>query len=74
MPLRPVDVVAFKHVSPQVMATIRTANPVSRALFQRAYAYKKAAYESGDVTGGRSQPTARVRSSALSLSLSLQPI
>jgi len=37
----------------QVMATIRMGSPISRMLFDRAYAYKKACLERGDPDGGR---------------------
>ncbi len=35
---------------------IREANPIARALFERGYAYKKAALEAGDLSGGRFGP------------------
>jgi long-subunit acyl-CoA synthetase (AMP-forming) len=37
----------------QVLATVRAGNPISRRLFEAAYAYKKAAYARGDPVGGR---------------------
>lgn len=35
---------------------IQAANPVSRALFNTAYNYKKAALAAGDLSGGRLGP------------------
>lgn len=46
----------WNRIYDRVMATVREANPVSRSLFERAYAYKKAAIDSGDLSGGRWGP------------------
>jgi long-chain acyl-CoA synthetase len=35
------------------MLTIREGNPLSRRLFEMAYAYKKAALARGDLVGGK---------------------
>ena len=38
------------------MAGVAASNPISRSLFHSAYAYKKAALERGDLSGGRFGP------------------
>jgi len=46
----------WNRIYDRVMAQIRESNPVKRALFEKAYAYKKAALEAGDLSGGRWGP------------------
>ncbi len=46
----------YNRIYDRVMNTINGGNPVSRSLFQRAFAYKKAALERGDLSGGRFGP------------------
>lgn len=43
----------YNRIFDRVMGTIRAGNPVLRALFDRAYASKKAALQNGDLSGGR---------------------
>lgn len=38
------------------MGAIQSGNPLSRMLFERAYAYKKAALLRGDISGGALGP------------------
>ncbi len=42
----------WNRIYDRVMATIRQSNPVSRKLFDTAYASKKAAMEAGGAGGG----------------------
>ncbi|WIA09659.1 hypothetical protein OEZ85_009046 [Tetradesmus obliquus] len=46
----------WNRIYDRVMATMREANPVKRRLFERAFAYKRAALEAGDMSGGRWGP------------------
>ncbi|KIZ03320.1 hypothetical protein MNEG_4636 [Monoraphidium neglectum] len=46
----------WNRIYDRVMGAIRDGNPMSRALFERAYASKKAALEAGDLGGGRWGP------------------
>ncbi|BDA42483.1 Long-chain-fatty-acid-CoA ligase 1 [Coccomyxa sp. Obi] len=46
----------WNRIYDRVMGTIRAGNPVARRLFAAAYASKKAALESGDLSGGRFGP------------------
>ncbi len=46
----------YNRIYDRVMGTIRAGNPVARRLFAAAYASKKAALESGDLSGGRFGP------------------
>jgi len=46
----------YNRIYDRVMSTINAGNPVSRSLFQRAFAYKRAALERGDLSGGRFGP------------------
>ena len=46
----------YNRIYDRVMNTINSGNPVSRSLFHRAYASKKAALERGDLSGGRFGP------------------
>lgn len=43
----------FNRIYDRVNATIRDSNPISRKLFETAYASKKAALDRGDLSGGR---------------------
>jgi long-chain acyl-CoA synthetase len=38
----------WNRIYDRVMATMREANPVKRRLFERAFAYKRAALEAGE--------------------------
>lgn len=44
----------WNRIHDRVMAGVREGSPLARALFNRAYAAKRAALERGDLTGGRS--------------------
>ncbi|KAL3163024.1 hypothetical protein ABBQ32_009451 [Trebouxia sp. C0010 RCD-2024] len=46
----------WNRIYDRVTATIQGSNPISRKLFQAAYASKKAALDKGDLTGGRMAP------------------
>jgi hypothetical protein len=46
----------WNRIYDRVMAQIRESNPIKRALFEKAYAYKRAALEAGDLSGGRWGP------------------
>ena len=46
----------YNRIYDRVMATIRAGNPVTRALFDRAFASKRAALQQGDMSGGRFGP------------------
>lgn len=46
----------WNRIYDRVMSTIRQGNPVSRKLFEMAYASKKAGMEAGDPAGGRWGP------------------
>ena len=46
----------YSRVYDRVMTAIRDGNPISRRLFETAFASKKAALERGDLTGGRFAP------------------
>ena len=46
----------YNRIYDRVMGTIRASNAVSRTLFNRAYASKKAALMQGDLSGGRFGP------------------
>ena len=46
----------WNRIYDRVLATVRESNPISRALFERAFAYKRAALEAGDASGGRWGP------------------
>ena len=43
----------WNRIYDRVTATIQASNPISRKLFEAAYASKKAALDRGDLTGGR---------------------
>ena len=43
----------WNRIHDRVMAGVREGSPLARALFNRAYAAKRAALERGDLTGGR---------------------
>lgn len=43
----------YNRIYDRVMATIRAGDPLSRALFERAYAYKLSSLHAGDPSGGR---------------------
>lgn len=43
----------FNRIYDRVNATIRDSNPISRKLFETAYASKKAALDRGDLSGGK---------------------
>ena len=46
----------WNRIYDRVMAAMRAGSPVARALFERAYASKRAALEAGDLSGGRWAP------------------
>lgn len=46
----------YNRIYDRVMGAIRSGNPVSRKLFEKAYAYKKAALLRGDLSGGHFGP------------------
>ena len=46
----------YNRIYDRVMATIRAGNPVTRALFDRAFASKRAALQQGTMSGGRFGP------------------
>jgi long-chain acyl-CoA synthetase len=46
----------WNRIHDRVMAGVREGSPLARALFNRAYAAKRAALEAGDLTGGRMGP------------------
>ncbi|KAI8468294.1 MAG: hypothetical protein J3K34DRAFT_427744 [Monoraphidium minutum] len=46
----------WNRIYDRVMGAVRDGNPMSRTLFERAYASKKAALEAGDLSGGRWGP------------------
>ena len=46
----------YNRIYDRVLSTIRAGNPVSRRLFETAFAYKKAALRRGDLSGGRFGP------------------
>jgi long-chain acyl-CoA synthetase len=46
----------WNRIYDRVMATMREANPIKRRMFETAFAYKRAALEAGDLTGGRWGP------------------
>jgi long-chain acyl-CoA synthetase len=46
----------WNRIHDRVMGTIRAGNPISRSLFETAYASKKAALARGDPSGGRFGP------------------
>ena len=43
----------WNRIYDRVTATIQASNPISRKLYETAYASKKAALDRGDLTGGR---------------------
>ena len=43
----------WNRIYDRVTATIQASNPISRKLYEAAYASKKAALDRGDLTGGR---------------------
>lgn len=43
----------WNRIYDRVMATIQASNPISRKLFETAYASKKAALDRGDLSGGK---------------------
>eukprot|EP00775_Hariotina_reticulata_P005555 gene5555-5792_t len=46
----------WNRIYDRVMQTMRESNPIKRRLFETAFAYKKAALEAGDLSGGRWGP------------------
>lgn len=46
----------YNRIYDRVMGAIRSSNPISRKLFETAYAYKKAALARGDLSGGHFGP------------------
>lgn len=46
----------YSRVYDRVMTAMREGNPISRRLFETAFAQKKAAIERGDLSGGRFAP------------------
>ena len=46
----------YNRIYDRVMGAIRSGNPLSRKLFEKAYAYKKAALQRGDLSGGHFGP------------------
>ena len=46
----------WNRIYDRVTATIQASIPISRKLFEAAYASKKAALDRGDLTGGRMGP------------------
>ena len=46
----------YNRIYDRVMGAIRSGNPISRKLFEKAYAYKKAALLRGDLSGGHLGP------------------